>query len=843
MFTIKELVICILGALFMRKLTYLKVFLLSFLGVFLAFCFISVQNVKADIYYKNVDYTFNDGVKSWSKGSSSTMQLIKENNGLSIGYGFGLGQNNDGTVNTGAGDSTITKDSTFSNNYASSYSKMNVFLRTSDNKYISSTYQAAASSHVYKPEGVSLSSPDFMITPPGVFKKLYGPYASVLTSGSTKTGTSGNVTTGMHDKQYYFGEDSNGHKVFKIVGVLNRKADNYHYGTYNNLTVELLLRPSQTNSALVQREMYIRNNDADPATFQTFFGEDTSLGTPDDSFSYTQDAVPIYDLGNKHGIYIKNGSYKLNVTNETDDGFNNYMHLDIANTSNTSDWGEGFTSSGTGDETTSSPNKVLMNGGLGTNSAYSLRWNTVTLAQNQVAHFSSTIGEVQSPYALPSPKKTYTNETHPNGNNQVGDTLKFTLKMQNLGYNSSWAYNNVIDKLPAGLQYKDKSVQIDGAAYNANKVQYDPTTRSLSINPGKTLSDNDTSNITFEATITNDASGLTISNTADFYGRDLNVTPKPSTDSEYSDSVKIPVENTNFGYTFTKQIKKSSDTNYSDTISGQAGDIVDYKINFSALKNFDDIRGLASGATLTDNLPDGISLVPNSVSYSIDGTSQSTGGNSLQNLPLDSIAAGSTGSLTFQAKINKTSVGQLLNSATISNAKTDAGNSLGDMTSSVATLNVQDSESFLAVPNVDFGSVNMYGKSETLDNVSSTGGLRVAHPNSNKYSVNVSYDNTDANSQLKTATGNTLTNDNIATDGSGLIYIRQRTSKPTDVGKFVPILPGNGTAIQTDQFDDASSDKDLSKYVGIGDWQLRLGSGTKAGAYKGILTWSIKDAI
>lgn len=812
-------------------------------AIFFFFVVTPTHNVQADTV-NGVDYSFDDGVNNWSKPttstSTSTFGFIPIGNGLELGYGFGLAQTANSTYPTNAGDSTITNSSVNSGSMNTSYSKMNVFLKNSSNLYIGSTFQgyATSTSDLTRASGVSMTSPDFLITPPNTFKTVQSDNSSILGGGNYQYGSHPSDVSGLHNKAYYTAT-VDGKSYFKIVGVLTR--NNSTYGKYN-LTIEILLRPSPTNSALVQREMYVRNTSSDPASFQTLFGEDTKLGPTNNSAGYSNDRVPIYDLGNKSGLYIKDSSYRLNITNETEDGFNNYVAID--RTTNSPNWAANYnTSTGAGDEVNSgtapSTTPILSNPN---DTTYSLKWNSVTLQQNQVAHFSSTIGEVQSPYALPTPSKTYTNETRNTGKNKVGDTLKFSLKMDNFGFNSSWAFNKLVDKLPTGLQYKPNSVSINGASYDSSKANFDSSTNTLTVNPGVSIADDKSSIVTFEATITNDASGKTLTNTGTFSGRDMNTSPIPSTDSDFNASVKIPVDSSNFGYSFIKQIKKDADTTYSTSIDESSPNIVDYKIEFSVINDSTHTNSLATGALLTDKLPDGLSLVDESVNYTADNSSYNiSNGNSLDNINVGPVAAGKTVTLTFKAKINQSTAGQLINSATINGAKTSTGTSLGDITSTIATLNVQDSQAFLSVPNIDFGKVNMYGKEITLNNISTDGGLRIAHPNSNPYSVMVSYDNTNTDTQMKSGS-NTLSNSNINSDGSGLLFIRQRTNSANNPGTFTAILP-SGTPLQTSSFTQTGSNVDLSDYVGVGDWKIKLGANTEAGSYQGTLTWSMQDSI
>jgi conserved repeat domain len=297
----------------------------------------------------------------------------------------------------------------------------------------------------------------------------------------------------MTDKSYYFHEDSDGKYTYMIAG--NFKRDNY------NFVVELLLRPSSTNRTLVQREMYVRNVSGSTQEFQVFFGEDTKMGLASSSYA---DAVPIKDLGNNHGIFIAAGDYKLSITNETEDGFQHYVAL--SRKTNAPNWADRYDSNGNGDEKRNlNYGETLLDS---TDSAYSLSWDKTTLANNQVAHFSSTIGETQSPYSLMHANKTYKNETNNTGKNNINDKLKFTLNITNNGYNANWNYRQLVDKIPEGLQIDPNSIKKsfnNGTEVSINPSDYDASTRTLTVPIAQSLTDNQTEKVTFEANITTDA--------------------------------------------------------------------------------------------------------------------------------------------------------------------------------------------------------------------------------------------------------------------------------------------------------------------------------------------------
>lgn len=840
---------------------YLKLIILNLLLIFISLLFLPTSRAEAVVTNPN---EFNDGGSNWTKYgavNSATAQntSIPISSSLGLGYGFGGAQNTSGKVVTGGIDSTflnmpldLAGGSSQSNFFSGS--RMNVFLDNNSN-YISTTFQGKSTSQNDVNKQSGWSSPDFLLTPVGYNGSMSQKDFSIL---GYPTSSNGSSNVGLENKTFWVG-NYDGKKAYRILGQFTRKSASQTGKEAYDLDVELLLRPSPTNSAIVQRELYVYNPSANNQKFQIYFGEDTALGT---NMGYN-DYVPVRSIGDGSGLYISNSadpndaSRKLFITNDSIDGFSDFTGLNLTNgvngnMSNNPNWLWKFNNGGGQKDSTANDNLIATssNPSASGDTGYLLKWPSTTLAAGEVAHYSSTIGATISPYAFPIAQKTYTNETRSDGTNRVGDKLKFSLKMQNDGINSTFNFNNIKDSIPAGLQIDPNSFKkIITTVTNGNNSSttstvsssdaYNSENNEVNFSPGYQLKDNQKYTLTFEATITNDASGKMLTNTGLFYGYDPNAY---STNQKYQDSVNIPVENSKFGYTFTKQIKKSTDTDYSSNVKGSAGDQVDYKINYNVLSGSNYTSSLANGATITDSLPDGLHLKANSVNYTNgSGTQTITNGNSLNDLALGTMAPGQTGTLTFSAIIDKSTAGTIDNHATVNNAKNSLGISLGDMTSSIATINVQDSESFLSVPNIDFGSVNMDGKERTINNVASNGGLRVAHPNTNKYSVKVSYNNL-ASGKMVNSNGDSISNSNLDSSGNGLLYIKQRTSSISDIGKFVPIL-STGTPIQTDEFTGGSSNTDLSGYVGVGDWQIKLGSNTKNGSYKGTLTWSIDDSI
>lgn len=282
--------------------------------------------------------------------------------------------------------------------------------------------------------------------------------------------------------------------------------------------------------------------------------------------------------------------------------------------------------------------------------AYVLRWPSVTLGNNQVAHFASNIGATVSGYALPTVRKTYTNLTSSDGNN-VGDTLKFTLTVRNDGYNSHWNITKIIDNLPAGLTLVPGSVQ-DSSWISGNNINFDPQLA---------LADNSEQVYTFQAKINNQApynlSEGNLINRASFTGHNDSLNDSKT----YMDSVKIPVNMPKFNYRFTKLVRNdttNSGGSFSSKVDATKGDTVEYRVILNSNGS-----STLTGANFSDTLPAGLELEPNSVT--LNGASESS-----LNFPVGSLANNVNNTILFKAKVTGINASTASNTAYLNNVTT-----------------------------------------------------------------------------------------------------------------------------------------------------------------------------
>lgn len=816
----------------MKIKTTTILFIVSFFFALLSFIYFT-GNITAAISPSD----FDDGITGWKfattnkVGSISIGKNSTTNTNLSLGYAFGLAQNTDGKV-ASMSDSSIVQPSEADGINKIKLSKMNVFLN-SDGNYISSVFQGLYKSNYESDnrENVSLTSPDFLLVPSDSKKAITAKNFSILGAGKN-VGNTGN--TGLINKKFYYAQLPSGKYAYKIIGNFIRTDAGEHNGNFN-LEVELLLRPSPTNSAIVQRELYIKNIGTDTTIpFTILFGEDTKLGASNSG----NDLVPIKNLGNGTGIYIEDyyngGDYKLMVTNLTTDGFNSYSGQTYD--SNMMNWARGFSGqniAGNGGEF-GFKNDNLLGDGISGDTSYTLKWNSKTLAKNETAHFGSTIGVTAKPFAIPTPQKSFINESRKNGSNMVGDTLKFYLTITNNGYGSKWNFKKIIDKLPSGLKVNAKTLELisnSGGTQLLDPSNYDNTTNTVNVSPAMTLSDTKSATLTFEAQITNDAlksssnEENTITNTADFSGIDIG--NNESDTKTFSASTNITVTPPNYYHHFTKLVKKHSDTSYHQSIDVKKDDLVDYQIIYSVDSNSKDT--LSNADYIDDKLPDGIQIEPSSIWIWGPKNDDSQGYHQehINTGKINATGKGERTKIQFSAKVTSSAVGKVTNNAFISNVHTTGNEVFENQLSTDADLKIQNTNAITKIPCIiNFGTTRVSSHNKLLNNISTAGQLVITHPDINPYNVYVAY-----------------THQNIFPIlPSAQLFIRQRTNKSEDVGKWVPVT-NSGTPIQSSNFELHNSNIDLTDYIGANDWQLKLAANTPPGLYNGTLTWGLTESI
>lgn len=531
--------------------------------------------------------TINDGISNWTETPQNTIGQIKTGDNQYLCYTFG---NADGTLTSADGGNMKPM--------------LNIFLK--DNGKTVATFSNAN-------RGLA-SSYDY-----GLMTDRDGTQPHL---GDTS------LPYNLENFKTYKGTDANGKTVLKAVG-------SYSVG----IQVEMLLRPAADDST-IQQEMYLLNtSDSALTSGGIFFAKDTELDG--------NDGVPIYAQAKNNGFYMQTDNYKVFMNMKVPDGPQNYVAENYHRSGGyaTVDFAlDGFNPAnfdGVGVEGQNlSEGSVIYSG---TDSAYSAKWPWQSFAPNQVYHYRNDIGLIPSGVIVPQAMKSYTNKTSKDGKNHIGDQLTFSLQAHNLGYKSSWSGINVTDQLPAELKIDPATLKLVDNAGKATALpasDYDAATRTISVKFPKALADNESSAVTFEATIGDEANGQTITNS---------MTAKSSAESA-SSKVTIPVEKTTYLANLTKQVKNETtgDKTYQAKTDGHVGDILAYQLRYTVDQNSEE--ALQSG-TLKDVLPEGLSLDAKSIKVTNSSNGQVQQPTALDKIQLATVPKGTNVTVDFKATI------------------------------------------------------------------------------------------------------------------------------------------------------------------------------------------------
>ncbi|WP_195701270.1 isopeptide-forming domain-containing fimbrial protein [Companilactobacillus futsaii] len=783
-----------------------------------------------------------DGIDSWTfKGDLTTNEVgkIPIGGNISLGYAFGAARDVNGNVK--AGDKTISHQSTVLFPKISN-SKINIFL-DDNGKYYGILHQGEDSYIGGSPENASNTSIDFALLESSQSASNFYADMNLLANASQIDSANGGIY-----KLFYTATDKNGKKILKMVGHFYKKG----------VFFEIVLRPSPSGSPVLQRELYVYNPGSKNVTFQPFYGEDTGLN-PNNGDNSSVDNVPMFAIGGGLGLYIesglKNSESKLFITNNIDGGFKDFMGRVLAYPDNWSIKGkdnnkveissptlpvvtnDNHSSSLDGDTNAKADQNLLIgksnsgqeykivNGNGKQDTSYILRWPYTTLAPGGVAKFVSNIGATVKPYAIPTVKKTYKNLTSKDGTNNVGDKLHFTLSVRNDGYGSNWIISKIRDDLPTGL-----TIDPNSALASGNGIDY---------NPNVGVTDGATATYEFDATINNKApvyatNGI-ITNTVKFTGYNKGF----SDTRTYEDSVDIPIETPDYAYDFTHQVRNVTadpGSDFSDSVDATTGDTLEIKSIFTVSV------GTAKDAIYKnkalDDDGDGLNIEKDKLSL-ISGSVYMNGvpvQDAIQSgLHTHYTPAGQPNTFVYRIKVNSSTEETIQNSSTMENVK--------DINSKVLSIDPSDSiyihvhppvptTSFIEVPElIDFGSINSTGTEKMLTNKQTKGSLIVSHSAETPYQVLVSYDN---NSEQALAKGDEKL---IQDDGLSLLLDNNYDGEPDD---WEPIS-STGIPINNQEFVGSDEPLDLTKYVGLDKWKLRVPSTATSGQYTGQVTWTIAD--
>ncbi|QUL56682.1 DUF11 domain-containing protein [Paenibacillus tritici] len=222
-------------------------------------------------------------------------------------------------------------------------------------------------------------------------------------------------------------------------------------------------------------------------------------------------------------------------------------------------------------------------------------------------------------------KTTATTATH------VGDTITYTVTMTNNGITT---VNNVVftDALPAGTAFVPGSVLVDGVPRPAASPATGVTIGSIA--PGASVT------VAFNVTVTSLPGSEVLNNQSS-----VSFTSGALSSVAFSNIVTTPV--------FQPIIAAAKS---SSSVNATVGDTITYTVNVSNSGNY------AATATLTDTIPAGTTLVPNSV---LIGGFPAPGADPASGVPLGPVAAGATLQIVFSVVIDTLPASQQLSNQAI----------------------------------------------------------------------------------------------------------------------------------------------------------------------------------
>ena len=654
-------------------------------------------------------------------------------------------------------------------------------------------------------------------------------YGIVYSPSQSSADAKSSVLNGMTGKQYFVGTDKNGDQAQKVIGTYSKTDSS---GIIHNFELEILLRPDPDTPNTISQELYLKNISDAAQQYGIFFNE--NVMSPVSGFNKGMFALP--DNGGLY--YTHDANYRSLVPTKIKDGPTNYAafpgNVDSGNADN---YLSGFNPSGfsgTGAESQNFAAGTQIPGTANVNYPYyTSKWPYTSIAPQETRHYHSEVGLSHSKYVTPNVSKQFKNETSTDGKNHVGDKLKFTVMAANDGYNSQWNSLNLKDALPAGLQLDPNSMKVTSPSGTQTipASAYDAANNTLNFPSAINLTDFQTATFTFETKIQSAASDKTLTNNATVSGADALAPGTPNVSA--TGSVDIPVEKSPYLSTFTKQVKNKTagDADFQNATTGVYGDTVSYQIKYGV--NSDSQYSLAAGQ-LQDKLPDGLTLVPGSISMTANGTTTSP--TDLTKVTLPKLAAGQTATINFDAKVTGTTPINLTNNAAVSGT-TDNNTTVSDQ-SNDAILKPGNWVGFISLPDqIDFGTHET--KETNFTNQSTTTGGSDAktlvvdnYSSSPNYQVNVAYDN-NGEHKLTDAKGDTIT----PSDNQNLLFF-----KDVATGNWTAVTP-TGTPINSAGFAQTGLN-DLTSAVGAGKW--RMSNRTyqpKVGTYNGTLTWQVANSV
>lgn len=534
--------------------------------------------------------TIDDGIQNWEATSQATIAYIDLGNGRKLGYTFGK--------------ASTTRDDD-ANLKLSKPPKGNVFIN--DNGTLLTAF---------------FDAKDDMGT-----TYDYGVHHDQSSNSAYKFNES--IPNKLKSVKVYKGLTKEGAVALKYVGEAAFKDHSYQ--------VEMLLRPNP-GRAVIQQELYLTSLEGQAHQAGVFLAKDLLVDN--------DDGIPVYAQGNNAGMYLKSKRYKVFINVKIPDGPQHYTAGQYTATYDgyalTAYKGQSFDSPGV-------ENDQLKEGTLifdKRDSIYSNKWSWQTIEPNTVYHYRSDIGLSASGAVSPDAMIKYTNKTSDNGENHVNDQLTIESMAHNNGYNSHWQGVTITSNVPKGLTIAPKSLKLklaDETIQTVDASHYDAQTGQLSVKLPKDLAENEWTSLLYDAQINKSGAGTTM--TAKMIAKGEIGFP-----NEASDDVQIPIQDQPTAIEKTVRNTEKPTGDYGATAEGTAKGRFDYRVVLTTNQTG---GGLASG-TLSDVLPKGLTLVPNSaaIKYAQQATPDPV--TAIEKINLKPMAAGETATLTYQAQVADT---------------------------------------------------------------------------------------------------------------------------------------------------------------------------------------------
>lgn len=426
----------------------------------------------------------------------------------------------------------------------------------------------------------------------------------------------------------YKGTTSDGSTALKVVGLVE----------VGNKTYEatLLIRPNP-NKAVIQQELYLASTENTKHAAGIYLAKDLLVDNNDN--------IPVYAQGNNAGLYLQSKKYKVFINLKVPDGPQHYgvtSYLDSYSYALSPYKGTDFDSPGLENDNLKEGTVIFKK----MDSTYSNKWSWQTFEPNTVYHYRSDIGLTESGAVSPDTMIKYTNKTSDNGENHVNDQLTIESMAHNNGYNSHWQGVTITSNVPKGLTIAPKSLKLklaDETIQTVDASHFDAQTGQLSVKLPKDLAENEWTSLLYDAQINKSGAGTTM--TAKMTAKGENGFP-----NEASDDVQIPIQDQPTAIEKTVRNAEKPTGDYGATAEGTAKGRFDYRVVLTTNQTG---GGLASG-TLSDVLPKGLTLVPNSatIKYAQQATPDPV--TAIEKINLKPMAAGETATLTYRAQVADT---------------------------------------------------------------------------------------------------------------------------------------------------------------------------------------------